>query len=82
MRQGHERKTELTKELNLENWRQARFMAFMALKPHLKNQNLSIVDFLPLPGDEVTDVAQLEKEALAAIEQYTRMGLLKPNAQA
>ena len=74
------RRIEVQKEQNMEGWRQARMVSFMALKPHLKDQNLSMYDFLPLPGDPIVDTVAAEAEAMAMIKHYEQMGLLKPIA--
>lgn len=80
MRDGYDRRIEIAKENNLESWRQARLVAYLSLKPHLKEQNLSMYDFMPLPGDPKPDVRAAEAEGLAMIREYERMGRLKPIA--
>jgi hypothetical protein len=51
--QGIERERKEKEALLIEEWRQARFIAFNQIQPHLKkeHQNLTIFDFLPLPND-------------------------------
>lgn len=66
----------LLKEQNLEAWRRERFGAYYAIKPHLKTQ-ISIYDFLPIEGDPKQDEQMQRKEALEAIAEYTKRGLLK-----
>lgn len=80
MRDGYTRRMELAKEQNIEGWRQARLVAYISLKPHLKEQGLSMYEFMPLPGDPKVDVKASEAEALAMIREYERMGRLKPIA--
>jgi hypothetical protein len=76
MSDGYQRRADTERELNLEAWRQARFVAFNSLKPHLKNQMLTITDFMPLPGD-TESLAQHEKEADDVYRYYQDRGWLK-----
>lgn len=75
MRDAYERRIEMMRIQNLEDWRRARMIAFYAMKPHMKNQNLSITDFLPLEGDHET-VVDKEQEAQEIIEYYQKRGWL------
>lgn len=84
MRDGYERKMSDTVELNLESWRQARMIAFVNAKPNLKNQNLSIWEFMPLPGDpterdlEAMKQKQIEESQIQlneAIKFYRQNGV-------
>ena len=68
------RQMDVQRELNMEGWRRARFIAYQAIRPHLKNQHLSITDFMPLEGDQSK---HSEAESLAVIEHYKRKGWLK-----
>lgn len=74
LRDGYMRKLDVKRELNLEGWRQARLIAYHAVIPHVKNQNLSIQDFMPIPGDNTN---RSEDEAMAVIEYYKQQGWLK-----
>jgi hypothetical protein len=51
MQDGYERRMKIRKELNMEGWRQARFIAYMIAKPNLVDQHMSIWNFMPLAGD-------------------------------
>lgn len=55
IREGYIKRREERKFDILNSWRQTRFLAYMLAKPNLKNQNLSIYDFLPLEDDPTED---------------------------
>jgi len=84
MREGYDRDIKRRQTENIEAWRQARFIAFNSVKPHLKNQNMRITDFMELPGDkeQQSEDAKLavQKEHREAIEHYKKMGWLKATA--
>lgn len=80
MGEAYERRAERDSAQNIELWRQARFVTFNLLRPHLKNQHLSITDFMKLPGDLVVDKVQAAQDARAAIEHYKKKGWLKATA--
>lgn len=88
MRYGYERKLEQVKELNLEAWRRTRMTAYTAAKPHLKNQNLDIWEFMPLPGDPTEEdmksmhdvqARQLQLDMDEATKLYRQWGLDIPD---
>lgn len=80
-RMAYDRSMEVQREMNLEGWRQARLVAFMAVKPYMQNKNMSMYEFMELPGDKKAHVA-FEQEADAAIQYWIEQGHLKPKAQA
>lgn len=67
---GLERRRKEKSEEIMEGWRIARFQAFTALQPHLKKEhaNLSIYDFMPLPGDPTP---QERKKMKAIVHEET-----------
>lgn len=51
MKEGYERRMKITRELNMESWRQARMVAYIIAQPNLIDKHMSIFDFYPLDGD-------------------------------
>jgi hypothetical protein len=47
-------KIEGIRSSKLEEWQRTRALAFVIAKPYLKNKNMSIEQFWPLPGDKVS----------------------------
>lgn len=75
-RRAYDRKTEYDRIMNLEAWRQARFIAYNAVKPHLSNKMLTIHDFMPLEGDH-DSVASQEQAAEDVLKYYEERGWIK-----
>lgn len=90
MKEGYSRRItdmiQVENEMNMERWRQTRFIAYSMAKPYLKDQNLTIYEFMQLPGDPTGEEIKQEGEkgldtkALEVIEYYTKNGWLKPTA--
>ena len=58
--------------------------AFVSAKPNLKNQNLNIWEFMPLPGDpsekdlkemQEEQAKEAQKQLDGAIQMYRQMGI-------
>lgn len=62
MRLGYDRAQGQVKELNMEAWRRTRLEMFTSASPYLKNKNLSVYDFFPLPGDPSAEELRLMQE--------------------
>lgn len=64
MSNGYKRRKEAEEKKILEEWRQARFLAYTAALPNLKDKTMNIYKFFPLPGDPTdTEIKQQIDEA-------------------
>lgn len=53
------------KRLQYSTDRRVRFLAYTAAKPYLKDQSMSIYEFMPLEGDPTREqIAQIQQENL------------------
>lgn len=55
MKDGYERRMKISKELNMEAWRQSRLIAYLVARPTLIDPHMSIWNFMPLDGDPTPD---------------------------
>lgn len=65
MNEGYKRKIDSERNNIIESWRQARLISYFIVKPHLKDQNIPIFEFYPLPNDPTSD----QVEELKKVEQ-------------
>lgn len=75
MKDGYDRQLKIKRELNLEGWRQARFIAYMIARPNLIDKQLSIWNFMPLDGDPTPEeMAEMkQQEQTKQMEQAQRV---------
>ena len=77
----------MSKRTDIDNWQRARLIAYIAGKPYFgkMHQNLTVYEFLPLPGDPTKEqIAEIKKEqqnleakqALEMINYYEEMGII------
>lgn len=67
MCEGQRRKIEVEKSKLIESWRQTRLIAFLIIQDRLKDKNISMFDFYPLPGDPTAE--DIKRDYQKSIEQ-------------
>lgn len=60
MQEGYRRKLDNKKAAAVDNWRRTRLIAYLIARDSLKDKNMSMYDFYPLPGDPTKE--QIEQE--------------------
>lgn len=62
---------------NIEQWHHSRFIAFISTAPYrTEESNITIYEWLPLPGDPTKEQQQKMKEAAAAHEYDKMKGMM------
>lgn len=67
MSDGYKRKVEIEHNRIIDSWRQTRLISFLLIRDSLKDKNMTMLDYFPLPGDptkeEMEEARQKEIEA-------------------
>lgn len=66
-------KIDAVRKVKEESWQQTRALAFVMAKPYLKNQNMSIEQFWPLPGDPKTSSTKAKGKSIRSMNDEEKL---------